>query len=361
MFPGSVVVAVESINLCDDAGGDNHEVKALKRDLGVRLNYLAQALRNPMFRFIGIVSLFALDTLEEFIELLFSESTVVTNKRDVQCPEHSTELRSHTQSSTKLIFDMYHNKVTAIWDAFTDPSAKSPWSLAMNFWPHGRPQAEMHRTIQRAVLTLCTELAFRYKMSEIPQRYGKYETADSAAWDSLAQQFVDANSCCLGDVAACWQDMLSSPTLPVDMRGSYLRKLYLLHAYASRSTTLSEEHWHAFLRDVWSPLPSAYGNQCCRHVLELLRRIWEHRGGRNLSSPPPKLKAVMRKLSTRGFHVQRTIYKRKPGAGKWNINYMHHRLAEDGILTPEERHARQRTYFRAWDDLPSAEQQRLRG
>ena len=81
IFGNELIQVVDSISF-KDSQHDNDEAKKVKRDMGARFKFLSTNLKHPLFRFYGVVCLLGLDFLEVFVELLFSESTVLTNKQD---------------------------------------------------------------------------------------------------------------------------------------------------------------------------------------------------------------------------------------------------------------------------------------
>ena len=132
------------------------------------------------------------------------------------------------------------------------------------------------------------------------------ETADNLCAESTLQ-------CDLTDLALAWRCRLARE--PVSSRGALLRSLYGAWSRSLRNTTLSEENWHAYLRDWQMGTADKVSIKGSKKMCEGVRRLWKSRGGkppgsgRAAQAAARKIKQLVRGHATQG--VQRTIYKRE--------------------------------------------------
>ena len=134
--------------------------------MGKRLTWLVGALKSPMVKFHCVVAVIALNFLEEIMDLLYSDSTILSpDARDAGSTRQQAWMASRGHASVaKRSMDKVQTVKRKVWSTMTDASPQSLWSMALGFLPDGDAHlSDGHGVIMQTGLALLGDLHCRFE------------------------------------------------------------------------------------------------------------------------------------------------------------------------------------------------------
>ena len=292
----------------------------------VRINGVLKLIGSPLMKFHMVLLLCVLCHLEPVIEMLFATSGVLSDFKDPMSHAYVkvNAKREHHSVKYETLYAI-EQAIKDMWRDLKDQSGKSTLKVAGCFYPHSASQNIKYKIITQTVTTSIGDVWWRFRMLwQLPDVLARNEQLppDHKWWTTQAYNILHANLCDLPDVVAKWRERLEA--VEVKRRGPLLCSFANAHFKACRQATLTEEHWHSFMKQT-SSLAMSYCSQVACYAVELLRRAWRVTGGRDLAKPVRIVQMYFRKCLGSNRASTRTVYKResrKPDETMYAFTYM---------------------------------------
>ena len=297
-------------SLCDlHVNKDN----AMLKQFGIRLTRLSRLLKREEAKFLFARTPSACNYADFIMQIFFAEGAMKTGKASQQpvyanaaagldgVPVHDHASRSGTWRITFRVLSV----LAAVWE---DLRSDRPSFLAVAgmFHPHGPDSVGAHKAKFTDALAICAEIKIRFlrDMAQAPWALASLEGKPADEWHATSQRLVRANDCDLLPVARGWKHALLK--LPDDVsRGIKLRALYHWWDHVTRHDSRLEEDCHRIQREEAAgdkAAPRSFHFQAQLSSLRGIARIWDARGGRDLTKPLRALVRVYKAATDRIIH-----------------------------------------------------------